>query len=315
LKEDEKQSMSKEIARTARKPGSGKRPVRTFGSHMSIAGGCDRAVRSAQAFGFETVQLFTKNNNQWNAPLLTELHVALFRSAIEETGITHPVAHTSYLINLASPDEALWEKSIEALALEAERCELLGISDLVVHPGAHMGAGEKKGLTRIAKALDRLHRRTAGLRVLVDLETTAGQGSSLGYRFEQLGDILKRVKRAERLGVCVDTCHIFAAGYSLATKEEYDETIDGLDRAVGLNRLRAWHLNDSVRECGSRVDRHAGIGLGRMGLEPFRHLVNDLRFGHLPMILETPKGVDKGEDLDARNLKTLRQLVRGVRSK
>jgi deoxyribonuclease IV len=281
---------------------------------MSIAGGCDRAVRSAQAVGFETVQLFTKNNNQWNAPVLTDLHAAAFRSALEETGVTDPVAHTSYLINLASPDDELWEKSIEALAVEAERCELLGIPDLVVHPGAHMGAGEKKGIMRIAKALDKLHRRTKGLGVLIDLETTAGQGTNLGYRFEHLADILDRVKRPERLGVCVDTCHIFAAGYSLATEEEYDETIDRLDRSVGINRLRAWHLNDSCRECGSRVDRHAGIGAGQMGLEPFRHVVNDRRFGHLPMILETPKGVDQGEDLDARNLKTLRQLVRGVRS-
>jgi deoxyribonuclease IV len=302
------------MAKATDKAGKGKRPVRTFGSHMSIAGGCDRAVRFAQAVGFETVQLFTKNNNQWNAPLLTDLHVAAFRTALEETGVTSPVAHTSYLINLASPDDELWEKSIEALAVEAERCELLGIPDLVVHPGAHMGAGEKKGVMRIAKALDKLDRRTKGLAVLIDLETTAGQGTHLGYRFEHLGDILDRVKRPERLGVCVDTCHIFAAGYSLATEEEYDETIARLDRSVGINRLRAWHLNDSCRECGSRVDRHAGIGAGQMGLEPFRHVVNDLRFGHLPMILETPKGVDQGEDLDARNLKTLRQLVRGVRS-
>jgi deoxyribonuclease IV len=302
------------MAKAANKARKGKRPVRTFGSHMSIAGGCDRAVRSAQAVGFETVQLFTKNNNQWNAPLLTDLHVAAFRTALEETGVTDPVAHTSYLINLASPDDELWEKSIEALAVEAERCQLLGIPDLVVHPGAHMGAGEKKGVMRIAKALDKLYRRTKGLAVLIDLETTAGQGTNLGYRFEHLGDILDRVKHPERLGVCVDTCHIFAAGYSLATEEEYDETIDRLDRSVGINRLRAWHLNDSCRECGSRVDRHAGIGAGMMGLGPFRHVVNDLRFGHLPMILETPKGVDQGEDLDTRNLKTLRQLVRGVRS-
>jgi deoxyribonuclease-4 len=302
------------MAKAARGAESLRRPVRTFGAHMSIAGGCDRAVRSAHSVGFETVQLFTKNNNQWNAPQLTDLHAAAFRSALDETRITNPVAHTSYLINLASPDDALWEKSIEALAVEAERCELLGIPDLVVHPGAHMGAGEKKGLIRIAKALDKLHRRTKGLKVLIDLETTAGQGTSLGYRFEHLGDILNRVKHAERLGVCVDTCHIFAAGYSLATPEEYHETIDLLHRSVGINRLRAWHLNDSCRECGSRVDRHAAIGAGQMGLEPFRHVVNDLRFRQIPMILETPKGVDQGENLDARNLRTLRRLVRAIRS-
>ena len=150
--------------------------------------------------------------------------------------------------------------------------------------------------------------RTKGLDVLIDLETTAGQGTNLGYRFEHLRDILDRVKRPERLGVCVDTCHIFAAGYSLGSKEEYDDTIDQLGSLLGLERLRVWHLNDSCRECGSRVDRHAAIGAGRMGLEPFRLLVNDIRFRHLPMVLETPKGIEEGEDLDARNLRTLRRL-------
>jgi len=281
---------------------------------MSIAGGCDRAVWAAQAVHFQTVQLFTKNNNQWKAPALSDEQTAAFRSALEETGIVDPVAHTSYLINLGSPDDALWRKSIDALAVEVERCALLGISDLVVHPGAHMGRGEKAGVRRIAKGLDRVHRLTKGLSVLIDLETTAGQGTSLGYRFEHLGDILKLVAHPERFGVCVDTCHIFAAGYSLATKEQYDETIDQLDRAVGLSRLRVWHVNDSCRDCGSRVDRHAAIGSGRMGLEPFRHLVNDPRFRDLPMILETPKGIEDGEDLDARNLRILRRLVRKPRA-
>jgi deoxyribonuclease-4 len=303
------------MAKTTRAAGGSQRSKRTFGSHMSIAGGCDRAVRAAKAVGFETVQLFTKNNNQWNAPPIGDDHVAAFRAALEETGVTDPVAHTSYLINLASPDGGLWEKSIEALVVEVERCAALGIPDLVVHPGAHMGAGEKRGVLRIAKALDKVHRRTKGSLVTIDLETTAGQGTNLGYRFEHLRDILDRVGQPERLGVCVDTCHIFAAGYSLASKEEYDETIEQLEGYVGLGRLRAWHLNDSCRECGSRVDRHAGIGAGHMGLEPFRHLVNDPRFHHLPMILETPKGVDQGEDLDARNLSTLRQLVRRARSR
>ncbi len=302
------------MAKTIKNTGQRRTAFRTFGSHMSIAGGCDRAVHAARTVGFETVQLFTKNNNQWNAPPLTDEHVKAFQAALSETGITHPVAHTSYLINLASPDEFLWERSIEAMAVEVERCAALGIPDLVVHPGAHMGAGEKKGVARIAKALDKLHQRTGELGVMIDLETTAGQGTNLGYRFEHLRDILDRVKQSDRLGVCVDTCHIFAAGYSLASKEEYDETIEQLDRTVGFRRLRAWHLNDSCRECGSRVDRHAGIGAGQMGLEPFRHLVNDARFRDQPMILETPKGVDQGEDLDKRNLQTLRQLLRRTRS-
>jgi deoxyribonuclease-4 len=287
---------------------------RKFGAHMSIAGGCDRAVRAAQVVEFETVQLFTKNNNQWNAPPLSEEHIAAFRTALSETGIVDPVAHTSYLINLGSPDDLLWQKSIDAMTVEVERCELLGIGDLVVHPGSHMGEGEDAGLKRIAQALDIIDGRAAGIGVKIDLETTAGQGTNLGYRFEHLEDILHRVAHPERLGVCVDTCHIFAAGYSLGTREEYDETIDQLERSVGLSSLRVWHLNDSRRESGSRVDRHAGIGLGEMGLEPFGHLVNDLRFRNLPMILETPKGIEDGEDLDARNLRVLLQLVRPGRS-
>jgi deoxyribonuclease-4 len=281
---------------------------------MSIAGGCDRAVWAAHAIRFDTVQLFTKNNTQWKAGPLTPEHAQAFRSALQQTGIRDPVAHTSYLINLASPQAGLWEKSIAALTDEVARCHYLGIADLVLHPGAHMGEGEVKGLARVARALDEVHRRTEGLNVRIDLETTAGQGTSLGYRFEHLRRILNGVAHPERLGVCVDTCHIFAAGYSLGTQEEYDEVIDRLDRLVGLDRLRAWHLNDSLRDCGSRVDRHAAIGAGCMGLEPFRFLVNDSRFQHLPMILETPKGTEDGEDLDVRNLRALRQLVRPARS-
>jgi deoxyribonuclease-4 len=287
---------------------------RKFGAHMSIAGGCDRAVWAARAVSFVTVQLFTKNNNQWNAPPLSAEHVAAFRLALDNTGIIDPVAHTSYLINLGSPDDVLWQKSIDAMTVEVERCGLLGIADLVVHPGSHMGEGEEAGLARIARALDEVLRRTAGIEVTIDLETTAGQGTNLGYRFEHLRDILHRVAHPERLGVCVDTCHIFAAGYSLGTLDEYDETIDRLGRSVGLGSLRVWHLNDSCREGGSRVDRHAGIGAGKMGLEPFRHLVNDSRFRELPMILETPKGTEDGEDLDARNLRVLLGLVRPARS-
>jgi deoxyribonuclease-4 len=282
---------------------------------MSIAGGCDRAVLAARAANFTTVQLFTKNNNQWNAPALSTEHIAPFRLALDETGIVDPVAHTSYLINLGSPDDTLWQKSIDAMTVEVERCGLLGIADLVVHPGSHMGAGEEAGLARIARALDEVVRRTTGLGVTIDLETTAGQGTNLGYRFEHLHDILQRVARPECFGVCVDTCHIFAAGYSMETLEEYDETIDRLGRSVGLGRVRVWHLNDSCRERGSRVDRHAGIGAGKMGLEPFRHLVNDSRFRDLPLILETPKGIEDGEDLDARNLEILVRLGRPTRAR
>ncbi len=284
-------------------------PACKFGAHMSIAGGCERAVLAAHDVGFVAVQIFTKNSNQWNAPPLSSGQANTFRQEVERTGIHDTVAHSSYLINLASPHDALWEKSIAAMAVEMQRCHELGIGDLVVHPGAHMGTGEESGLRRIAQAIDELHRRTVDLSVTIDLETTAGQGSSLGYRFEHLQSILELVADPKRLGVCVDTCHIFAAGYSLDGHNRYDETIKQMDGTFGIDRLRVWHLNDSSRECGSRVDRHAGIGVGKMGLEPFRHLVNDLRFRHLPMILETPKGTEDGEDLDARNLRILKQLV------
>ncbi|MHC5537288.1 deoxyribonuclease IV [Singulisphaera rosea] len=283
---------------------------RKLGAHMSIAGGHERAVRAARAIGFETVQIFTKNNNQWNAPPLTDSHISAFRSALVETGVGTPVAHNSYLINLASPDDSLWNKSIDAMTVELERCEALGIEDLVIHPGAHTGSGDEAGITRIVSAIDEIHRRLCGLTVKIDLETTAGQGSCLGHRFEHLGAIVDRVEFPDRLGVCVDTCHIFAAGYSLGTAEEYDGTIEELDRAVGVGRVRVWHLNDSRRERGSRVDRHAGIGQGHLGLEPFRHLINDARFFAIPMILETPKGTDEhGEAFDARNLRVLRELI------
>jgi deoxyribonuclease IV len=284
-----------------------------FGAHMSIAGGCDRAIWAAHAIPFQAVQLFTKNNNRWNGIALTDAHAEAFRSALDQTGVVDPVAHTSYLINLASPDDSLWQKSIDAMVEEVERCERLGITDLVLHPGAHMGAGEEAGLARVGCGLDEACRRTAGCGVVIDLETTAGQGTCLGHRFEHLRAILDCVRCPERLGICADTCHLFAAGYPLGTPEEYDETIDRLDRTVGLGRLRVWHLNDSRRGCGSRVDRHAAIGAGEMGLEPFRHLVNDPRFRGLPMILETPKGTIDGEDLDVRNARVLRQLVRPAR--
>jgi deoxyribonuclease-4 len=277
---------------------------------MSISGGHDQALRSAQAVGFKSAQLFTKSTNQWAAKPLTELHIEAFRVARAEFGIGPVVAHTSYLINLGSPDQALWRKSIDALTIEVERAEVLGIADLVCHPGAHMGVGEAAGLARIARGLDALHRRTRGVAVRIDLETTAGQGTCLGCRFEHLRAILNNVAEPERLGICVDTCHIFAAGYPLESEEEYNETLADLDRAVGLSRVRVWHLNDSARERGSRVDRHAGIGRGKMGLAPFRHVVNDPRFVSLPLVLETPKGTEGGQSLDALNLRVLRRLWR-----
>ena len=255
------------------------------------------------------MQLFTKNNNQWRAKEITDAEAAAFREALVRLNITHPIAHDSYLINLAAPDEELWQKSIAAFAHELERADRLGIPYVVTHPGSFTTTSEAEGLARIVAALDEVHRRTRGATAQCLLENTAGQGSNLGHRFEHLQSIIAGVREPERLGVCIDTCHTFAAGYPLETKSEYDDTLAQLDRTVGLKLVRAFHLNDSKKERGSRVDRHEHIGEGKLGLEPFRHLLNDPTFRDVPMYMETPKGTRDDEDLDVINLRTLRGLV------
>jgi len=280
-----------------------------LGAHQSIAGGYYRAVEIAAEYGMDCVQLFTKNNNQWQGKPLTDDDVRLFREALQKTGVKLPCAHDSYLINLASPDDVLWKKSVDAFTIELERAESLGLIGVVMHPGSHVTSTPEEGLSRIVAALDEVHRRTAGFKTETLLETTAGQGSNLGHRFEHLAQILNEVADADRIGVCVDTCHIFAAGYPVTTAEEYDATMTEFDRVIDLQRIRAFHLNDSVKGLGSRVDRHAKIGAGQLGLEPFRHLLNDKRFAKIPMYMETPKGEEEGEQLDAINLRTLRSLV------
>ena len=281
-----------------------------FGSHTSIAGGVHNAIRIAREHGCDAVQLFTKNASQWVGKELTDDEVKLFRRTLRGSGIRYPTAHDSYLINLASPDEALFRRSVEAFVDEMNRAERLGLAYLVMHPGAHVGSGDEAGLARVAAGLDEAHRRCPGYRVRVLLETTAGQGSTLGHRFEHLGHILSLVKQPERLGVCLDTCHVFAAGYPLAPEAEYQKTFAEFDRLVGLRRLKVFHVNDSLKPLGSRVDRHAHIGKGCLGPEPFRLLVNDPRFRTRPMILETPKEAPGCDDMDAVNLATLRGLVR-----
>jgi deoxyribonuclease-4 len=281
-----------------------------FGAHMSIAGGCHNAVVAAQKHDCEALQLFTKNSNQWQGKPLTKEDAVLFRSAIKDTKLRRLVAHDSYLINLASPDPALWKRSLEAFVDEMRRAETLGLDYLVFHPGAATDNDEDAGLKRVAKALDKTHRRCRNYRVQALIETTAGQGTCLGHRFEHLARILDLVKQPERVGICLDTCHVFAAGYPLAPAPDYRATMKELDRIVGLDRLRAFHVNDSAKPLGSRVDRHAHIGQGCLGLEPFRLLVNDPRFKDCPMILETPKEGPNDEDMDPLNLATLRGLVR-----
>lgn len=280
-----------------------------LGAHMSIAGGYHKAVRAAHAAGCDCVQIFTKNNNQWAGKPLTDADCEAFKSALAELGIMHPVSHNSYLINLASPKDELWEKSIAAMVVELERAEALGVPGVVAHPGSFTTSSEEEGLTRIARGLDEVHSQTEGVAAQILLETTAGQGSNLGWRFEQIGSILRQTSDSDRLGVCFDTCHVFAAGYPMETADEYADTMEQLDKAIGCERVKAFHLNDSLKPFGSRKDRHAGIGRGEIGLEPFRHLLNDPRFEQVPMYLETPKGEEEGEDLDVLNLRTLRALI------
>jgi len=279
-----------------------------LGSHLSIAGGYYKAVDAAAELGLDCVQIFTKNNNQWNGKPLTAQDISLFREAIERTGIRMPCAHDSYLINLASADETLWMKSLEAFVVELERAGALGLAGVVMHPGSYVDTDEEAGIRRIVKALDRALEATEKLNIEIWLETTAGQGSSIGHRFEHLRAILDEVQSNGRLGVCVDSCHVFAAGYPLSDPAEYAITLSEFDRIVGIDRVRAFHLNDSKREFGSRVDRHEHIGKGHLGIEAFRNILNDPRFASLPMYLETPKGVVDGESLDAQNLATLRGL-------
>jgi deoxyribonuclease-4 len=275
---------------------------------MSAAGGCHKALQIAQNFACETVQLFTKNNNQWNARDFTEADLQLFRETLIASKLQFPMAHDSYLINLASPDDVLFERSVNAFVVEMQRAEQLGLAYLVTHPGAHVGSGEEAGLERVVAGLDEAHRRCPDLKVRILLETTAGQGSSLGWRFEQLGTILQRARSSDRMGICLDTCHVFAAGYELAPAGRYRKTMKEFDRLIGLDQLFAFHLNDSVKPLGSRVDRHAHIGAGQIGLESFQLLINDRKFRDLPMVLETPKEETPEGHTDARNLGILRGL-------
>jgi deoxyribonuclease-4 len=276
---------------------------------MSIAGGYYKSVEAAAKCAMDCVQLFTKNNNQWKAKEITDVEAKAFREALVNLKITHPIAHDSYLINLAAPDDELWRKSIDAFAVELRRAEQLGIPYVVTHPGSFTTSSEEVGLKRIITAIDEVHAQTEGVTSQCLLETTAGQGTNLGAKFEHLAEIIAGVKQPERLGVCVDTCHIFAAGYPLATPEEYHATFERLDKLVGLKLVRAFHLNDSKKGLGSRVDRHEHIGEGMLGLEPFRHLLNDPRFKTVPMYLETNKEERDGEEMDVVNLRTLRSLI------
>lgn len=278
-----------------------------LGAHMSIAGGPAKALERGQSIGCDAIQIFTRNANRWTSKDLTDEEVEAFARAREATGIHPIVAHGSYLINLASPDDDLWTRSVEALVIELERCRRLGVRDYVLHPGAHMDAGEEAGMARVVEGLNRAFAATADADVIVSLENTAGQGSALGTTFEQLAWMAESATPSARVGVCFDTAHALAAGLEFRDPASYAAMWRQLDTAVGLDRLRAIHLNDAKRDLGSHVDRHAHIGEGCVGLEAFRLLVNDPALRHVPMLLETPKGEDMREDVE--NLARLRGLI------
>jgi deoxyribonuclease-4 len=274
---------------------------------MSIAGGLHKAVERGLEAGCGVIQVFTQNSNQWKGKNLTDSDVSLFRERLEESGIHQVVSHDIYLINLAAPPGEVREKSLAGFTEEMERCARLGIDLIVMHPGSHLGDGEETGIMRIVEAFDTLFDRAPEFSGLVLLETTAGQGSNLGYRFEHLRDIRDRSAFPHRFGICFDTCHTFAAGYDLTAEEGYQGVFEEFDRILGLENLKVFHFNDSKKGLDCRVDRHEHIGRGAMGLSGFRFLMNDERFSRIPKILETPKGDDN--EMDAINLRTLRGLV------
>lgn len=278
-----------------------------LGAHMSVSGGLSLAFERAQSIGINTMQIFTKNQNRWEQKPTPPEEIERWFQAQAKTGIGPVVSHAAYLLNLGTPDDALWEKSVNALIDELTRAEQLGILGVVLHPGAHMGSGEAAGIARIAAGLNRAHAATAGLKTLTLLEATAGQGTVLGYTFDQLKLMADGVHDPERIGFCLDTCHIFVAGYDIRTPETYAATMGEFDRLLGLERLKCIHFNDAKKPLGSRIDRHDHIGTGELGLAAFGFFLNDPRFGHVPMILETPKSEDMHEDVE--NLALLRGLI------
>jgi deoxyribonuclease-4 len=275
---------------------------------MSIAGGVSHALDRAGAVKSNAVQLFTKNNRQWNGPPVSQKDVERWQSEMAAQQIAYAVSHASYLINLASPKEELWEKSIRAHRDELERAHAYGIRHVVLHPGAHTGSGMEAGIARIAEALNRIHEETPECSdTMTLLELMAGQGTTIGSTFAELRAIIDQVDAKERVGVCLDTCHAYAAGYELNTPQGYAAMMDELDRDLGIDQVRCWHFNDSLGALASHRDRHTHIGEGEIGVEGFRLILNDPRWEGLAMLLETPKKKDPDDDI--RNLRVLCQLV------
>jgi deoxyribonuclease-4 len=276
-----------------------------LGAHVSVAGGMARGIAHAEMLGCTALQVFVKNQQRWVGRSLRDDDVAAWRDERVRELVRGSLAHASYLINLGSPDDVLWRRSRQAMHDEMQRCRQLGIPALVVHPGAHVGSGAQRALRRSARALRWLLGREDTADVSILLECTAGQGTSLGHRFDHLAYLIEESGASERLGVCIDTCHLLAAGYDV--RSEYESVFGELEQIVGLERVRAFHLNDSKCPLGGRVDRHAGIGLGHLGRAFFRKLVRDARFERIPMVLETSGGLEG----DRRNLRLLRSFLRG----
>jgi deoxyribonuclease-4 len=276
-----------------------------LGAHVPVTGGLHKAPGNGVAVGAAAIQIFTRNQMQWRCRPLAEEETAAFRESLAGSGVQRVLSHGSYLVNLASPSPDFLQKSRACMVTEIERCHALGIPYVVFHPGAHMGEGEAAGLAAIARSLDHVMERTEGLGVMPLLELTAGQGTCVGHRFEHVAEILDRVKRPEGVGVCLDTCHVHAAGYDLVSAAGYESTLREFARVVGLDKLKAVHLNDSKRERGSRVDRHARTGQGHLGLATFRRILNDRRFRGIPLVVETPGPTEEWR----KELSRLKRLV------
>ncbi len=276
-----------------------------IGAHVSISGGLENAPPRGEEIGCTAIQIFTKNQVQWQAKPLSNQDVEQYQQALANSSIQTVIAHDSYLINLGSPEENLLEKSRHAFLDEMDRAERLKIPSLVFHPGSHKKAGEDDGLKLIADSINHVCKQRPNYGIKLLLETTAGQGTNLGYTFEQLNWIIDRADQPDRVGVCLDTCHIFAAGYDIRDKLSYEKTFKKFDQVIGLKKLQAIHLNDSKKDLGSRVDRHEHIGEGQIGLEGFRLIMNDLRFIDVPKILEIPGDMKKFKE----NLDLLKNLV------
>lgn len=274
---------------------------------MSTAGGVDKAFGRGESVGLEVMQIFTKNQNQWRAKPIPAETVDRYFAERERTGIRLVFAHGSYLINPCATDAGTRERSLLALEEELERCELLEIPYLIMHPGSHLGRGESWGISEITKSINQVFMRRRNGKAMLLLENTAGQGSNLGYRFEHLAEMREGIENKGRVGVCFDTCHAFAGGYDLSTPSGVKATFEAFESTIGLEHLRVFHFNDSKKPLGSRVDRHEHIGKGAMGLEVFRFLMRSSLFKDHPMALETPKSEDLHEDLE--NIETLRNLL------